>query len=319
MSEQQKELPDTVVDAAIAWMVRVQSGEMSSAERSELDRWRSSHPTHELAWQRLLIIDGDFSAIAPEHRETARKTLELSEKQKRRRQTLKTLAWGTLGGGMLWGASQTPPARRLVADHATSVGEQSRFLLGDAEIRLNTDTIVDVEQSQRRLHLLRGEIHVAVAAGGGSLSINMAHGAVRANQAQFILRDMGSVARLAVLDGIASVAPRRRPEAAVEARSGDAFAVTPDEVVPEPLFERMNPSAWLDRLLVVRRMQLGDVIEELNRYQTGLIRVAPDVQSLEVSGVFRLDAVDQAILALEAQLPIRVSRFTQLLTLIEPS
>ncbi|MEM8848823.1 MAG: DUF4880 domain-containing protein [Pseudomonadota bacterium] len=317
MSEDPSDPPEDVVDQAIAWMVRMQSGEMTDEERAKLDVWRAADLNHETAWLRLVEIEGDFSGIAPEDRETARKTLDLARKRNNRRDTLKMLAGGVASGGLLWGASQTPTARRFMADYATTVGEQNRVLLGGAEIRLNTDTILDVDRAARRVRLRRGEINVAVT-GGGVLSTETEHGLFSATDARFVLRNLGEAGRIAVIQGTATLSPRRQPQAVIEATSGDSFYVTHDDAAPARLFERMDPDAWLEGLLVVRRMRLGEVVGELNRYRSGLIRVAPGVAPLEVSGVYRLDAVDEALGALEAQLPVRVARYTRFLTTIGP-
>jgi transmembrane sensor len=58
------------------------------------------------------------------------------------------------------------------------------------------------------------------------------------------------------------------------------------------------------------------VVEALRPYCRGFVRVAPDVRSLRVQGVFPLDDPERTFNALAETLPIRVDRYSPWLTLI---
>mgnify|MGYP001793640164 CR=1 FL=1 len=318
MSEQDKELPEHVIDEAIAWMVRSQSGEMTEEEQKSLTAWRLADAQHETAWQRFVAIGDEFSSISPDQRETARKTLDLTWDRRNRRDTLKSLAWIGAGGTLLWSGTKLPAVPRLVADHATPVGGQEVVLLNGAEIRLNTDTILDIGSDSRSVQLRRGELNVAMST-SDPLVFGTKHGRFSARDARFVLRDLGAATRIASIEGTVTLAPRYEPTSETEVTAGSSFTVSSDEVADARLFERMDPAAWTQGLLVVRRMQLEEVAAELSRYDAGLIRVASSVAMLEVSGVYRVDAIAESFAALEAQLPIRIEHYTGMLTIIRPA
>ena len=323
MSDASDEPLGSVVDEATAWLVRFKSGSATKADEEAWKRWHASSPERQTAWRRLREIEQDFDQIAPTERRAARAALERTFARQGRRNTLKALAWVAIGGGMALAGMQTPAARRFRADHATGVGETTRIVIPDgAEVRLNTDTLLDTDQSPsgRRIDLLRGEIHVATNAGGlrDGLTVVTSHASFAPTGTRFLLRHLGDTTRLAVIEGEVRVMPRGRgAEPAFSARKGEALRITPSDATSDPLFEQMDPAAWLEGLLVFKRMHLGDVLDELARYRTGLLYATPEVAGLLVSGVYRLDAVDDALRAIEASLPVRIRRFTPYVIVVD--
>ncbi|MEL6467626.1 MAG: DUF4880 domain-containing protein [Pseudomonadota bacterium] len=315
MSEQEDDLPEHVIDEAIAWMVRAQSGEMTDEERQSLKAWRLADVQHETAWQRFVAIGDDFSSISLDQRETARKTLDLTWSRRNRRDTLKCLAWIGASGTLFWGGAKLPAVRRLAADHATPIGVQEVVHVNGTEIRLNTDTILDIGHDNRSFQLRRGEINVAMST-GDPLAFNTQHGRFSAKDARFVLRDLGAATRIAAIEGTVVLSPQYEPTNETQVAAGSSFTVSRDKIANARLFERMDPAAWTQGLLVVRGMHLEEVAAELSRYNAGLIRVASSVAALEVSGVYRIASVTQTFGALEAQLPVRVERYAGMLTII---
>lgn len=64
--------------------------------------------------------------------------------------------------------------------------------------------------------------------------------------------------------------------------------------------------SWQRGLLVFDRQPLGQVIEQLNRYRPGYILIGSDaIAQREVSGVFRLDALDDALATLTREMQLQ--------------
>ncbi|MEM6547282.1 MAG: FecR domain-containing protein [Pseudomonadota bacterium] len=318
MTVQPEDLPEAVIDEATSWLVRLKSGSAVESDVAALTQWRASSPERETAWQRLMEIEGDFQRLAPADRAAAQATLERVQRRKGRRATLKLLFWAAGAGGVAWGGAQTPAVQRILNDHVTGVGQSARILLSNGtELRLNSRTAVDLDGPEGRvLHLRRGEIHLATAPDTAmSLRVETAHGVFAPMGTRFLLRDLGSATRLAVLQDRVRVTPRGRSGGLVVGE-GQAVRVSAAGVEPEPLFERMDPAAWLSGHIVVRRMALGEVLAELSAHHPGFIHAVPEVAGLLVSGVYRIDAIDDALLAIEASLPVRVSSFTPYLVIV---
>ena len=52
--------------AAAQWLALLDCDEFSEADLARLQNWRNSHPGHERAWQRALLLRQRFSGLPPE-------------------------------------------------------------------------------------------------------------------------------------------------------------------------------------------------------------------------------------------------------------
>ena len=70
-------------------------------------------------------------------------------------------------------------------------------------------------------------------------------------------------------------------------------------------FTAADPT-WAEGVLVASDMRLDAFIDELRRYRSGLIQVAPEVAGLHLSGVFPLADTDRILQSLGQVLAVRV-------------
>jgi transmembrane sensor len=68
---------------------------------------------------------------------------------------------------------------------------------------------------------------------------------------------------------------------------------------------------WRDGVLVAQNQPLGDFLRELGRYRTGLLRWDEALESLRVTGSFRLANTDRILALLSASLPLEVQMRTR--------
>jgi transmembrane sensor len=64
-------------------------------------------------------------------------------------------------------------------------------------------------------------------------------------------------------------------------------------------------------VLSVQQMPLGEFVDELSRYRPGLLRCAPAVAGLKVSGTYQLADTDQILLLIARNLPVRIDYRTR--------
>ena len=62
---------------------------------------------------------------------------------------------------------------------------------------------------------------------------------------------------------------------------------------------------------MAQNQPLGDFLRELGRYRSGILRWDPALESLRITGSFRLDNTDQILSLLAASLPIDVHTRTR--------
>ncbi|WP_440465649.1 FecR domain-containing protein [Pseudomonas sp. YH-1] len=314
-----RELPDAVLDQAIGWLVRLQSGYADEQTQTACLLWRQADPIHETAWQALQSSESAFGRMAELPGGVALDILQrLQGKRHGRRQALKVLGFGVAIGSLSgWGLRERPLAT-WGADYVTGVGEHQQFLLSDGtRLQLNTSSAVDVRfTAQRRtIALLRGEIFIdsgkdsEAPAGYRSLWVESRHVRLQAIGTAFAVRDEAEGTRLRVEDGI--VAIHRADAQPIRVLAGEEYLIL-GSGTRRVEHSTMNASAWTRGQLVAKRMRMADLIEELGRYRQGWLSCDPSIAALEVSGVFQLDSIDDVLDALADSMPLRVQRFTPL-------
>ena len=316
------ELPDTVLDQAIGWLVKLESNGSNPQVLEACLHWRQADALHEVAWQALQTSDATFQGLAALPGSVARDSLErLHSARYTRRQTLKLLAMGLLATGVAGWSLRESTWVPWGVDYATGVGERRQFLLNDGtRLLLNTASVVDVQFSTRRrlITLRHGEVFIDTgkdsAAPGGRRSfwVSTRHAQLQAIGTAFAVRDEPQGTRVRVEDGVVAIHGKREP---IRVAAGEEYLIdiTGSQRVEASSF---NASAWTRGQLVAKRMTLGNLTAELARYRHGWLRCDPSIAQLEVSGVFQLDDIDQALSALSDSLPVRVERFTPLWTRI---
>ena len=324
-----------VLDAAITWMVRAQSG---FADRDTLEscrRWRAADPAHEHAWQQLQAAEAPMHALPRDARHLARDTLRAARApvDHNKRRSAKLLAWTLMGGGALL-LTQQMPWRRWRADYATGTGEQRSVTLDDGtRLSLNTRSAVDVVYSttQRLIVLRQGEIFVASAQRmqGASVSstvrtdprplrVQTSHGRLQALGTRFGVRLTDDHTRLRMEEGAVAMHPGASIDTpdgiapAAVAQAGYTFSMDTRQV--QGLTDTaLDTLGWTRQVLVVKQIRLDALLVELSRYRDGWLDCDADVASWQVSGVFQLrgDSPSDAVLrALTHSLPVQIRQVT---------
>jgi len=312
------EIPDDVLDQAITWMVRLQSGYADDDTRQGCLRWRTLHPLHETAWQALQNNESTFSNLASLPGVPggfARDTLErMQPAPLGRRRLLQVLGTGLVIGGLGWQGQE--PVRRWRADYSTRVGERRTVILADGtRLQLNTNTAVDVafNNHQRLVTLLQGEIFIDTGADEGSPAghrsfwVQTAEARLQALGTAFAVRQEDTRTRLLVEQSQVLIHQATRQQ---RVAAGEEYSIGA-EGSRQLQHGEMDASAWTRGQLVARSMPLQNLLAELARYQHGWLGCSSEVAGLQVSGVFQLDDIDRALDALATSMPVRVERFTR--------
>lgn len=295
-----------IIDEAADWLVRLQSGE--PADLDELARWRKRSPVHEAAWERAESMLADFDRVPPG---IGRSTLNrLGRKDRRRFLGLAVLALAGPVGLMSWRSS---PWQTWSADLRTAAGERRSLDLSDGtRLVLDTATAVNVEftATERRLTLIAGEVLVTTARDPSPrqrpLVVHTGEGVLRPLGTRFSVRQFDGSARVAVFEGAVQLRTARSQHATV-VRAGEQVAFEADRVGATGSAVA-DAVLWDRGMLLVRERPLGELLDELARYQSGLLRYEEAVAGLIVSGAFPVTDVQASLALLEKTLPIRVSR-----------
>jgi len=304
-------LDEQVLEQALHWMVLLQSGVSSDADRQACEAWRSQHREHERAWQRLLGINHDLRGSTQAVPAASTRGLLRSRAGSSRRTLLKGFAGFAVLAASGIAVRERALLPELFSDYRTATGQRQRVqLAAGVQSQLDTRTALDVQASAAgvELALNLGRVLLDVGA-GASVRIRTAEGwiAASASSRLVVARELPGLtgSQVQVFAGSATVELARGDRYRVDAGRQLSFA---NDRLPAPGAAGSASLAWTDGLLVAERMPLGLLLAHLDRYRRGILRCAPEVAGLQVSGSYSLDHPDASLDLLARMLPIRVER-----------
>nr|WP_246226487.1 FecR domain-containing protein [Pseudomonas atagonensis] len=298
------------VRAAAQWLALLESGSATEQDHANLQRWRDSAASHELAWQKAQMLRQRFAELPS--------TLALSSLDRPdpgRRVLLKR----TLGAVALvpaaWLLSRQLPIEVWRADLQTATGERKTLQLADGSIlQLNTASAVDVDVEHRLLRLVEGEMSLNVT-DTAALTIHTRFGQVVVSRSDVCVRQDSRSCRVSVFSGVVQLHPLQG--APVRLRGGQQVSLQADGAAAIEPFDVAQPG-WREGMLMASNRPLGDFLRELDTYRPGVLRWAPELETLRVTGSFRLDDTDRILALLAASLPLEVQMRTRYWVTLAP-
>jgi transmembrane sensor len=287
-----------VARAAAQWLALLESGAANEDDHIRLQRWRNSSCSHESAWQKAQLLRRRFSGLP-----AALAMAALDRPDPARRAMLKRALGVAALVPTAWLLARQLPLDVWRADLHTATGERKQFPLADgSSLQLNTDSAVNVDLGARRLTLVRGEMSLKVP-GSASLIIQVSYGRVIVNRSEVCVRLKERDSRVSVSSGLVQLQPLRGPELLL--REGQQVSLQAGGTGSVGTFDASLPG-WREGVLMAQNQPLGDFLRELSRYRPGLLRWAPELETLRITGSFRLDDTDRVLSLLVASLPVEV-------------
>ncbi|MEO9273813.1 FecR domain-containing protein [Marinomonas sp. 5E14-1] len=296
---------------AADWLVRQQEKELTKAEGREFELWQHSCDSNRLAWQRAQSF---ISRVDSLPKDIAGAVLNRPDDESRRFH-MRKLALLLVSGPFLWGSYKVVESQHWSADYRTAKGQKKQVTLPDGTIvTLNTATAFDAsfDQNRRLLSLREGEIEVNAPSthynGVASFTVKTKEAVLSLLDTNLTVRKYRDFTRVGVIEGQALISPivtNNVSDSRLEA--GLQVDVSNDGVLSKkPLLA--GTTSWLANMLAVHNMPLNTFIEELSRYHTGLFRVSPDIQNIEVSGAFPVKDINIVFNMLSNTYPINIKQ-----------
>ncbi|MBF4559668.1 fec operon regulator FecR [Pseudomonas sp. p50] len=297
------------IGAAARWYARLQSGIATDVDRAAWNTWLNADPAHRHAWQRMTAV-GEQMASVP----GALASPALRGADRSRRQVLRSVVMLASVGSLGWLGWRSESTQNLFADLRTAVGERREFRLADgSSLLLNTDTSVNLrfDGRQRVLELLRGEILITTAVDRSQRPFRVvtAHGDVLALGTRFIVQSKTQGAEVAVLEKAVEVSAHGA-DRKVRLEAGQRLNFNTRVLGPVG-HNDASTGAWQQGSIIAIDRPLGELLADLSRYRTGVLRCDPRIADLKVSGAFPIDNTDLALAALESGFSLHVSRYSR--------
>jgi transmembrane sensor len=293
---------------AVMWEVRLREGDADGAELRAFERWRGATVDNAQAWdalqERLARMGGGGS------RASAAMAHALRVPSTERRRALRA-AFGLLALGVgAWGAREGALGLGLDADWRSAVGERGAGVLADGTpLAYDADSRIYLAGSAVAplLDLRQGQLLLkATPQSAGILTVSTAHGTVVSSGAVLNVGRLRERSVVSVKAGSALLRPAGR--AAVPIEAGQTFYFDRHGARASDL-SFAAVSAWTRGVFVADRLPLAELLEVFGRYRAGLLRASGKAATQEISGVFRLDDIDGALLQVAAALPVKLTRY----------
>lgn len=292
-----------VARAAAQWLALLESGAANEQDRADLQRWRASCASHEQAWQQVEVLRQRFAELP-----SALALASLDRPQPGRRAVLKCVLGAATVLPSAWLLSRQLPLEAWRADLHTATGERKQVMLADGSaLQLNTASAVDVDLPSRRLTLVEGEMALKVPR-ASSLTIHTRHGQISVSDGELCVRQEPRGCRVSVYGGTVGVQLLQGSE--VTLRGGQRVSLQAVGVGAVEPFDVLQPG-WREGVLLAQNQPLGEFLRELGNYRPGVLRWAPELESLHVTGSFRLEDTDRVLALLAASLPLEVHSRTR--------
>jgi transmembrane sensor len=301
-------------------LTRLNSGHATEADHAEFARWQSQSDAHRHIGALAQQLRRHFEAVPAGLSRTLRHETKISGS---RRRAVKTLSLLAVAGPTAWLVSRMP-WDAWNAGYRTATGAQRDVQLADGtHVIMNTASAMDVaaDTFNQRLMLREGEIMVVQALGkpatpgsAPALSVQTAEGSVEAVGAKFSVRQLQGFTKVAAFTGDVTMSPLSGPRSRL--LQGQRSSFTREAAsVPQSVNER--DALWARGLIFADNMRLADLLAELSRYHSGLLRWTDEVADLRVSGLYQLSNPDAALALLERSYPVHVQSITPYWTVVE--
>jgi transmembrane sensor len=267
---------DDVEAVAAGWVVRLDRGELSEAERAQLDAWLEADSRRMGAFVRAQAIWVDTDRVAALDAGQGASVSAGSERaavSAPRRWLLAASVAAIVGVGAL--ISLGFAFGYFSGREVTQLGEIRRITLEDgSSIVLNTSSVVQVlyEKNERRIVLRKGEASFQVTHDRLRPFVVQARDvAVKAVGTSFSVRLQPTTVSVTVAEGVVEVmrpAENRVEEVRVLGRNRQitaprAYPMSAAELTDRQLSNRL---AWQEGLLVFDGERLAQAVAEVNRY-----------------------------------------------------
>lgn len=310
MSNHSTIITPVILEEAAEWLMRLSEGALSDQELAQWQQWRASSAECECAWQRAESLLSTLGKLPPE---LAIPALDRPANPQRREMLGRLAALLALAPAT-WAGWQLNERQGWTADYHSPIGERRQLTLADgSQLTLNTNTTIDVnfDPTQRLIRVRKGEILVQTAPDiqvpPRPFRVSTEQGRMQALGTRFSVRENAGITRLAVLDGRVQIQLYQRPQATpmiVAAGQQAEFSVS---AIGSMTTADGSLTAWTQGMMVADGMRLGDFAAELARYRHGIVRCAPDVAQVRISGAFPLDDTRRALSMLALTYPVKVT------------
>lgn len=313
-----------ILEQAALWFARQEDNALSDADQRAFDDWLAASARHRAVYHEISGIWYETARLPnPAIQDNV---IPLPAKTAPQRRSVFT-RWQSVAAAGLFAALALSGAyiydvpTRMQADIYTAKGHSERVTLPDGSTaELNTATALEVlyTPQERRIRLLKGEAVFTVAADKTRpFRVETHEGEATALGTIYAVRQEPQSTEVTVLESKVEIKGRAENAPATVLNANETARFTRNTISTVSTIDADTATAWRRGKLIVTDRPLGEVIEELNRYHAGLIRITDAaIREQRVSGVFDTKNTVVVVSDLENALNIRSTRLSNYLILL---
>lgn len=319
-------------------LARLWSGDLSDTQAEQLNPWQADDPEYRREMISNLHLMADIEGLTGDEEILALADAGQQSTARPRYRGFMMAAGVVLTVAVGWWIQQMPEPDPSADVHryVTRIGEVKTLELADGSVlSLNTgsELLVTVTETARKVTLVRGEAFFDVMRDESrTFSVDTGICSVTALGTQFNVRKFPDRLQVAVTEGLVSIHPSEQTPSAnapllgntqqqnnqillakagqVRVTAGWQAELDTARQVVEGYANEGSVAGWRSGTLEFNRAPLYQVVAELNRYSGKKILIEDTtVMDLNVSAMFNIQRIDQALQGLEGSLPLKVTHF----------
>ncbi len=339
----QRDDKERIEAEAAEWVIRLGGEPLSPEERQSFESWRAQSASNARAFEFARQTWSDLGALrhAPGPLAADIASSRLQERPSTSVPAAAVIAkkrsgfWrhgvvaaicliAAAGAGSFWYGN---PATLIASDYQTTPGEQRTVDLPDGSVvELSTGSAIALHftDRERRVTLIEGAAYFTAAPMGPSekrpFVVEGANGTATALGTQFAVERLTDAVEVTVAEHDVRVALSDAASGAkqVVLSPGQSVRYSPAVGLGKVgVRDVEQATAWRRGRLIFDQVPLADVVAELNRYRRGRIVITGSaLANRKVSGVFRIDDLDNALQIVVSELGLRSASVPPLVTVL---
>ncbi len=303
-------------DEALAWFVKLNSGEATPQDHADHAAWLDACQANRREFEELQNLWGDLDAMGDPRDALPGTAAGPSHALMSRRSFI---AGGVIAASAAGYVAISGLPQGMFSDYYTGTGELRDVTLPDGStLTLDADTAIELDfgTAARRVHLQKGRAFFDVAADASRpFSVRAASGEVRALGTQFIVQRWDAAVDVSVVEHAVAITA---PDAAqAELGAGERASYGATGLAPVIAGDIGQATAWRTGRLVFDNKPLWQVVADVNRYRAGTIYIVDDsLNDLRVSGVFDIANPDGVLAAITNTLDLGTTALTRYVVLL---
>lgn len=305
---------DDVHTRAEYWFARLRAADCSAPERREFDSWQTAAPANAAAYMRTRQLWEDIAGLTDDPDIAQWRASAHLASRRPRRYSAWRIAIGA-AAALFFGVVGTryfvsPTMQGSQRIYQTARGEQSRLTLEDgSHLTLNTDTRlgVRIDARSREVELIRGEAMFEVAHENmRPFRVKVGGTVITDLGTSFNVRSEADYTQVTLIEGRAQI-ERDSGKQTAELSPGDQLTAGVALWKKQTVANLAPITNWTSGRLVFHATPLRDVVAQVNRYGPGHLVIGDSsIESLEITGDFRIGNTQSLVRALQSAFPVRV-------------